>query len=69
MQQNHQQGLVQEANGTFIELKPHCKILQGIAHAANQKWLSRVDKARSCSYFVLSTRNVFVAQILFCMNL
>jgi hypothetical protein len=41
-------GSVQEAKDTFIELKSHCIILQCIARAANQKWLSRVDKARSC---------------------
>lgn len=35
---------VQEANSTFAAIRPHVLLLQGIAHAANQRWLSRVDK-------------------------
>ena len=41
-----QKVMVQEAMDTFRDMTSHVTVLQRIAHAANKRWLSRVDKAR-----------------------
>ena len=41
-----QKVVVQEATDTFRDMTPHVCILQRIAHVANKRWMSRVDKAR-----------------------